>query len=307
MHRRTDLATVIRDPLTDEYTLAGTTRDARPNEYLRGSADRCAFCPGNEDRTPPELARVAANEGSWLARAFSNKYPAIVPPDGRHEVIVDSPDHDHEISVYGLELWAQRYREGLAFSATAHPVLFKNSGVYSGATIVHPHTQLVVLDSRPARMQAMLDRAKRRRDTSGTCIFCDERETNRKHVVFEDEYVSAFTREASRFSSSLTILPKHCTPSLLQSESDEWVAVSSLLRALTGNLRASGGGVPFNILVFSEPHCDPSAFHWHIEVVPRFFTLAGFELATGSFIRTSGAQEAAQVWRQMIAPPDGSV
>ena len=49
-----------------------------------------AFAPGNEDQTPPELARVDDPAGGWGARAFENRYPALLP---------DAPDPPREASL----------------------------------------------------------------------------------------------------------------------------------------------------------------------------------------------------------------
>lgn len=285
---------MILDPLTGEWTLPGTTRDARPNEYVRGPEVRCAFCPGNEALTPPEIARVPGEGGSWRARAFANKYPAVTPPDGLHEVIVDSPGHNGEITLEGLQLWRERYAAALHFAPAAHPVLFKNVGAYAGATIRHPHTQLVVLDERPARMAAMKP-------------ICGEAQNPENVLVLETDGAWLFTRTASRFSSSLYVVPKECAPSLDRASPESWKSIGEALLRIAGGLARKDGGVPFNVVLASDPHRPLREFHWFVEVIPRYFTLAGFELATGSFIRTSSAQEAADQWRQMIAPPDGSV
>ena len=301
---------MIFDPLTGEYSVAGTTRESRPNEFLGRPEDRCAFCPGSEDRTPPEIVRIADNRNAWLARAFANKYPAVTPPEGLHEVIVDSPNHTHEVTLAGLDLWRDRYSEALAFSASAHPVLFKNSGIYSGATILHPHTQLVVLPDRPTRMQAMFERARSYRRKNASCLLCDERANAMLDdvVVYDDEFVTLFSRATARFSGALTVLPRECAPSLALSDPRVWLGVgAALIRAATGLASYVSGGVPYNVLVLSDPLAGPDEFHWHIELVPRYFTLAGFELLTGNFIRTTSAQESTLRWRRMIAPPDGPV
>ena len=301
---------MLFDPLTGEYSVAGTTRESRPNEFLRGPEDRCAFCPGSEDRTPPEISRVAGANADWLARAFENKYPAVIPPDGRHEVIVDAPDHAHEMTHAGLALWRERYVAALSFSLNAHPVLFKNSGIHSGATLLHPHTQLVVLSDRPTRMQAMLDCAREYRKRNEACMLCHEREQAMRDgvVVYDDERVTMFTRANARFSSALTVMPRECVSSLALSDPEIWRGVGeALIRASAGLASFEPGSVPYNVLVMSDSHAEALDFHWHIDLVPRYFTLAGFELLTGNFIRTASAQESALRWRRMIAPPDGSV
>lgn len=287
---------MIADPLTGEEILTGSTRHVRPNEYLDGPEQRCAFCPGNEDLTPHELARVG-DARMWRARAFRNKYPAIEPPAGDHEVIVDAPDHRAEVTLDGGRLWRERYADVLGRFPSSYPVLFKNSGAYAGATLVHPHTQLIVIPHRPKRWTVA---------DGAACLLCAERERARADdmSIIEGRYVDAFVRKHARFAFALTVLPHACRPSLLDATADAWAeALAILHRAIEGLRAQMGASLAFNLLAPSEPHAQ--SFHWHFELIARTNTLAGFELSTGIFIRGATAQESAARWRRMIAPPDG--
>ena len=293
---------MIRDPLTGERTLLGATRSARPNEFLNGPEERCAFCPGNEDLTPPEIARIGDGD-RWDVRVFRNLFPAITPPDGDHEIIVDSPRHDEEITTAGILMWRARYAAALRRAPSSYPVLFKNSGAYAGATIVHPHTQLVVLPDRPDRWDGMLR-------NNAACVLCDElaRAQSEETIVARSAHTIAFVRSHSRFAWSLTLLPAHCAPSLLLADEDEWTSTGCLAQeSVLAMRRTFGEGAAFNLLVYSDPHAPSGSFHWHMEIVPRVSTLAGFELSTGMFIRGSTAKESARHWRRMLAPPDGPI
>lgn len=287
---------MIRDPISGEHALAGATRSERPNEFRDGPEQRCAFCPGNEALTPPELAR-SGSDAAWDVRVFPNKYPAIVPPEGDHEVIVDSPGHDCEVTEAGVAMWRERYRAALDRMPGAYPVLFKNSGALAGATILHPHTQLIVVRHRPDRWEAPT--------SARECAWCLERERahERGTAVVQSADASAFVREDSRFAWSLAVVPNQCESSLHRASEAAWNGAMAVVReAVTALERAS-----FNVLVYSDPYASGGAFHWHLEVVPRVNTLAGFELSTGMFIRGAAAKESAARWRRMIAPPDGSV
>lgn len=290
---------MIRDPLTGEGVLLGSTRSGRPNEFRSGPPAQCAFCPGNEYLTPPEIARVASEDGGWSARAFQNLFPAIEPPEGVHEVIVDSPGHDDEITPEGTQLWRARYRAALQHAPGAFPVLFKNRGAYAGATIVHPHTQLIVLPVRPDRWSGMI--------SAGECASCLQLAQARERgtLVAERRGADAFVRAGSRFAFALTILPHACVPSLLDDDAAWEASVAMLSEATEALVAALGQACAFNVLVYSDPR--ERRFHWNIELVPRLNTLAGFELSTGMFIRGALAQESAGAWRRILGPSDGSL
>jgi UDPglucose--hexose-1-phosphate uridylyltransferase len=294
---------MIVDPITGEQTLAGETRDTRPNEFRDGAEELCAFCPGNEGLTPPELDRMNAPGDGWVVRAFTNKYPAM--PEGLHEVIVDAPEHGREITRQGIAMWRRRYEAALAARAGTVPVLFKNRGAHAGATMMHPHTQMVVLDAVPERWKKM-----RRRFATDACPWCAEARAASASglTVAENGAAVAFVRPASRFAWALSIVPRECRPSLDAASDAVWPGTGELLiSAVEGLLARWNRGASFNVILPSDPESRPGDFHWHLELIPRIATLAGFELSTGMFVRSASAEESAARWRQLIALPHGSV
>src|SRR6185503_11286794 len=112
-----------QNPLTREWVILSSERQARPSEFLDQPARRenaaCPFCLGNEHETPEELARYAASgsKDPWSVRVVPNKYPAVTADPhpgplpkgegvcsddclfrtasalGEHEVIIESPRH----------------------------------------------------------------------------------------------------------------------------------------------------------------------------------------------------------------------
>jgi len=296
---------MIRDPISGEWSLQAPARGARPNEYHPGPSDRCPFCPGNEDLTPPEIAR-APLAGLWAVRVFANKYPAIEPPLGLHEVIVDSPDHSRQISAAGVAMWRERYRIAVDAIPTGTPLLFKNCGREGGATIVHPHTQLVVLPQRPTRLATMEAAAREYRLAHAQCIWCDEADRSRDLglLVEANEGLRAYVRPESRFASALTILPRECIASPNAADDTSWRALAETLERLGVGIEADRGGeASFNVLLLGDPHS--AAFHWQVEIILRRGAIAGFELSSGAYIREGEAKESAEGWRRMLALSNG--
>jgi len=158
-------------------------------------------------------------------------------------------------------------------------------------------------------MQALLERTRDYHKRDLECLMCLEARAAVRddRLVFENERVVMYTRDRSRFSSSLVLQLRTCSPSWLAANAVDFESWAATLGWVTRGLRAHKGGVPFNLLQISESRIEPGYFHWHTEIVPRYFTLAGFELLTGNFIRTQSAQEAARGWRQMLAPLDGPI
>ena len=78
---------IRKDPLSDRWVIIAEDRYTRPNDYQivpppgRPRSQRCPFCVGNEEDTPPTLATFPnANGSGWQVRVVPNKYPAVREP-----------------------------------------------------------------------------------------------------------------------------------------------------------------------------------------------------------------------------------
>ena len=124
------------------------------------SAGPCAFCAGQETRTPDEVLAVrgpgsAPIAPGWSVRVVPNKYPIVgdgVP--GAHEVVIFSPAHDIDMGALAdtaatdvLLMLRDRSRFHLAHGCR-YAQAFVNQGKNAGASIEHPHAQLVALEDR---------------------------------------------------------------------------------------------------------------------------------------------------------------
>ena len=140
----------------------------------------CPFCPDNEKMTPPAKLVYISNDGklekkqdrdnfrykNWLVRVIPNLYPAFFPPAnenvafkkscnlidavGHHEVIVETPCHDEHLGiarlsqiVYIIEAYLDRLTFLFEKPYVKHITIFKNHGREAGASLSHPHTQLI--------------------------------------------------------------------------------------------------------------------------------------------------------------------
>jgi UDPglucose--hexose-1-phosphate uridylyltransferase len=133
-------------------------RGNRPGAWLpeiepatKDELERCPFCAGREDRTPPETLRIGE---PWRVRVVPNLYPAFE----QQEVVVHSPDHvrsfaeldDEQVSAVA-EAWESR---GAGFALI-------NEGRLAGASLPHSHSQLVWTDPPPEtvdELPALLER-----------------------------------------------------------------------------------------------------------------------------------------------------
>ena len=62
-----------KDPVTSRWVIISTERGKRPNDFAaepeRPKGGFCPFCPGNEDKTPPEVLAYRATAGGPIRPA----------------------------------------------------------------------------------------------------------------------------------------------------------------------------------------------------------------------------------------------
>lgn len=287
----------------------------------------CPFCPGNEHLTPAEIFRVPAwgspKPTDWRVRVISNLFPALrieEPVDGgfderptfrhrggcgAHEVIIESPDHDKFLAQQPVEqveallhTMQQRHNDLLGDPRFEMIVMFKNHGEAAGTSLKHPHCQLIATPVVPRLLRTKLAIATEYFDTTGQCLYCvlrnDELEVGMRLVSQNSDYV-AFLPYASHSPFEVWILPKAHHASFGSVEQPRMRALAEILKFVLQKLSVGLDNPDYNLTINTVPRGDEDKhyFLWHIAIVPRLTTPAGFELGSGMSINTVLPEEAA--------------
>ncbi len=327
------------DPISGRWVIIATERAARPNDFSPPPAepsdlDRCPFCEGREEKTPPEIFAIrepgtAPNAPGWHVRVVSNKYPALriegdtTPSSvgiftrtdgvGAHEVIVEATDHhthlgllpvQHVAAVIGAYL--QRYRDLDGDERFQYALLFRNHGRTAGASLSHPHSQLIALPVIPKRAAEELASAEHYFGRNGVCVFCrliHQERTSGERLVFENDRFVALQPYAARFPFETWILPKEHKASFGELTEPEVMSFAEALRTTLYALHACLDNPPYNYIVHTAPYVDHAGhfYHWHLEIMPRLTQVAGFEWGSGFFINPVVPEDAARFLRE-VAP-----
>jgi UDPglucose--hexose-1-phosphate uridylyltransferase len=326
------MATLRQDPTTNEWVIVAPDRSNRPQTQVPPRApvprfdDSCPFCPGNEHLTPPEIARFGNHDG-WNQRVFPNRYPVLsthgtierrgtrmartMDGVGAHEVVVESPHHDERLDEMSsedvtsvLRIWRERYVE-LSREPIKAVIVFKNFGERAGTSLVHPHSQIVAMPVFPPDYLHRYAVATRYYDDTGHCVYLDllHRELEAKsRIVAERDGFVALSPFAAQLPFEMWIVPREHQPAFDDIGDDELPVLADLLRDAVGAVRRAAGDPDYNLIVHSTPVGEESrhAFLWHLRLLPRLTTAAGFELATGMSINTVAPEQAAQLLREAI-------
>jgi len=292
---------LLVDELTGDRVILAPARALRPDTFrvqaepLRARDASCPFCTGNEHDTPPEVARRGTGEPDapgWNLRVVPNKYPIV--GDGvasAHEVVIFSPAHDVDLGALADDaatgvLLALRDRSRFHLAhGRRYAQAFVNQGKAAGASIEHPHAQLVALDLVPPRVQARLDR------------FSPARFTNDQEHGVVDGTLVVWCPRASATPFSVRLALADGAARFDEAADDDMRVVGIGLRDAIARLRQVLGRVAYNVMIESAPRDHTEPFRWWVDVVPRVTVYAGFELATGLSVNVVAPADAAAALR----------
>jgi UDPglucose--hexose-1-phosphate uridylyltransferase len=99
------------------------------------------------------------------------------------------------------------------------------------------------------------------------------------------------------------VAPRVHQPSFDRLDDDAVPGLAGMLRDLLGALRRAADDPDYNLVLYSAPALEETKpfFQWHIRILPRMATLAGFELATGMTINSLPPEDAAEQLREAMA------
>ncbi len=318
------------DPLSGRWVVVSTGRAERPSAFTgrarpaRSSAGRpCPFCPGNEEASPPALETYGAT-GSWLVRVVPNLYPAFSGDEpfvvtnrgpvftqasagGIHEVLILSPDHDASWAMLsdeqtGLVMAALRDRieEHSQRPNLRYSQAIVNSGREAGASLEHPHGQLMGMSFVPRELAEEQARFVR---FAGGCLLCttvEAEESEGYRLVYEDDRVVVVCPFWSATPYEMLVIPRtHCAQ-LYRSPIEDLMSVGRALKAVLTQLYDLIGDVAYNLVFHSAPYRMGDPYHWHVHVWPKATTEAGFEMGTGVAINIVNPEMAAGQLRAAV-------
>jgi UDPglucose--hexose-1-phosphate uridylyltransferase len=325
------------DPTTSDWVVFAPSRQLRPHEPPKPvvassavpvSPSGCPFCPGNEAFTPPEIYSVRSGEGAWRVRVVPNKFPALRIEEnptrlhedhvfhymggcGAHEVIVESPDHSLFLAQQPIEqiqlvlqTLQRRYRDLMGDPRFQSIVIFKNHGVDAGTSLAHPHWQLIATPVVPRWLRLKHFEATQYFDRTGECLYSTLTQSELemgKRVVAKNEHFAAIMPYASHSPFETWIVPLMRQSSYMLASDDQLRALAAMLKDVLLKLYMALGNPAFNLTIDDVPRGDEDKeyFSWHIRILPRLTTPAGFELGSGMSINTVLPEDAAAFVREV--------
>ncbi|MBN1913480.1 MAG: galactose-1-phosphate uridylyltransferase [Candidatus Omnitrophica bacterium] len=331
------MAELRRDPIVGRWVIVDTDNPSKPEDFEHETSlfrsGVCPFCYGNEAMTPPEIESIrdpntAPNTPGWQVRVVPNKFPALrIEGDlerqgigiydmsngvGAHEVLIETPYHskdipdllDHEIEDY-LAVCCRRALDLIKDKRLKYILLFKNYGPSAGASLEHPHTQLIALPLVPKNPAEELKGAQDYFEYRERCIFCDmvrQEMQEKERIIQENKQFVSFCPYVSRFPFEIWIMPKKHNSYFCRMQPQEFPDLALILKDTITRVKKLFGNLSYNFLMHSAPIANDDGveyYHWHIEFMPKLTRVAGFEWGTGFYLVPTPPELAAKYLREV--------
>jgi UDPglucose--hexose-1-phosphate uridylyltransferase len=288
------------------------------------------FCPGNEGKTPPEILAnrppdSEPNHPGWSLRVVPNKFPALriegeLEPTGEglydrmngvgaHEVVIETPDHLATLATLSADTVAEillAYRERMVDLKKdprfEYILVFKNHGAAAGASLEHPHSQLIATPIIPIMVTEELKGSAQYYEMKERCVWCDivrQERRSRRRMIAEANGFAALAPFAPRFPFETWILPTRHRSAFEETAVDELRGLAELLGDFLRRIDRVLNTPPFNFMLHTAPLRDGPLehFHWHLEIIPKLTNVAGYEWGSGFFINPVPPEDATAALR----------
>ncbi len=321
------------DILRDEWVIISQERNKKPNDFIDNDIKQEYDLESDVFADPEKTGQekdvlIYRNENDeWTTRVFPNKFPAVdedrVKDDlsegpyqamtavGNHEIVVTRDGkktfallEKNELAEV-IDAYRERYIELMNGNNVGSISIFHNHGKRAGASIIHPHSQIISLPiAVPAvtrEIQACRDYTQKTKSHLFEVIAEHELESGQRIVYTNDKFI-VYCPFASSRAFQMRILPREPQPYFerISPEGEIFLAdaLSKSLKALYNTL----DNPDFNYYLRTAP-CDGQAYDeysYHIDVFPRTHVYAGFEFATDIEIVPMAPEKAAKSLRESI-------
>lgn len=327
------------DLVSRDWVVIATGRARRPETFKREKRVKemtpkkdCPFC--KEENLKDFTLLFAEGKKisnlpipkNWTTIVIPNRFPAFFPNTslgkriegnlyqtmnavGFHEVVVTK---DHEKSMGQFEIakvkevidaYHERYLKLMKEPFVNYVSIFHNHGVEAGASVSHPHSQIITTPLIDVDLSRALLNSKKYYRKHRKCVYCQMGKWERKvkkRVIFENKDFIVLCPFASKSAFEVIISPKkHSAYFEKITEKEKWTLAEAFQIALNKLYKALDDPA-YNFYLHTAP-CDGKKYdqyHWHWTILPKTATWAGFEVGTRMEISTIEPEKAAEYLRR---------
>ncbi len=275
------------------------------------------------------------NQPGWEVRVIPNISPALridlelerrpelmydmMNSVGADQIVIETPQHtanivDLESAQIAKVLTAyKRMIQDLKGDKRFRSIfIFKNYGERTTPTSInHAYSHIMAMSITPKTLKEELNGAKDYYDYKSRCIFCDiirQELDSEKRVISQNNEFLAIAPFASRFSHEVWILPKKHSADFETIDGNSVQSLAGFFKEIMTRIKILLYDPPYNYIFHLGPSKNARPdfwksvdedYHWHIEIMPRFTKVAGFEWGSGYYINEVTPEKAAQQLREV--------
>ncbi|MDD4548792.1 MAG: HIT domain-containing protein [Syntrophomonadaceae bacterium] len=331
------MAELRKDLVRDNWVVIANDRALKPSDFpinrngvnISGNNTFCPFCEGNEAYTTNELSAFRKDNSKpdgpgWTVRTVPNKFSAFQLQGeldmvstgiykscngiGQHEVVIETPEHGVEFHDFSVDriilvyrMLKQRYRELAGDSRIKYIQIYKNRGLFAGASLQHSHSQILAFPVVPDQNKGI----PKYFNKTGQCLICDILEQEKEkaeRVIYESNYFLVLCPYASRFSYESWIVPKRHTEHFSDISDEEIEDLADVIKGFFTAMLASLDDPSYNIMINTAPVNVPyqGGYHWYMEITPRLLIANAAELSSGYYMNPVSPEISAQIIREKM-------
>lgn len=291
-----------QDLVSGDWVVMAKKRGKRPER-----PKQCPFCF-------PEIKKQDIISQTKNIFIIKNKYPAFRPSEqlnkrhqgpfsvidgvGFHEVII-LKEHNAQIDKNLIDAYQQRYLALMNKKFVNYIAIFHNHGKQAGASIEHPHSQLIASPVIDPDIHRSLDGSLNYFRKNRQCVHCamiEFEKSENKRVIYENDDFIVFVPFVSRVAYETRIFPKEHKAYFERINQTEKENLADALQQALKKLNLALDNPAYNFFLHTAP-CDGLSYdhyHWHFEILPKTSIWAGFELGAGIEICSITPEQAAE-------------
>lgn len=321
-----------QDLVSGEWVLFATGRAKRPGSPDSGNrfpSQTKENCPFENPDVGNEVLKTYSNDGrdEWFAKVIKNKFPAVTEGEigprekvgpheitgakGLHEIIIYR-DHDRELYDFSqaefeniVKIYQERFLAMASYSASKYVLIFHNHGSAAGASLKHPHTQIISIPILPPDVKRSIlgseqyYRENRRRVYD---VMLEWEIKEKKRIIYENDSFIAHCPYVSKTPYEIRIYGKESHAHFEKMPAEKIPALADIMRVVLKKIGKALNNPDFNYFIHTVPLDTPEDIHefysWHIEVLPKMKIEGAFELASGVEVNVIDPDEAAKLLRE---------
>ncbi len=320
-----------QDIVSGDWIVIAPKRAKKPEQFIKKEKrikvpiKNCPF--ENPQKTGNKVLSSIRRNGDWRLLIIKNKYPvfihkavcptvkknghySVIDGIGHHDLLITRDHYKNFPSLNPAEAFSvfkvlqEHYRRLADDKCVAYISMFHNWGPKAGASIYHPHYQIVSIPVVPPDVSHSLSGSARYFKNKKKCVHCvmiEQEKKNRSRIVFENKGTIVFAPFVSKEPFELRIFPKKHLPYFEDASEEDLKFVVEALQKSLMTMEKKLKDPDYNFFIHTSPVLDKkkhSHYHWHIEIQPKISISAGFELGTGIEITVVDPNEAARILKQ---------